>query len=171
MPVALLDRTQPLVDSLLELVRTARDSADATARLGAFFTDQRLTALGATPMQRDACIAQYASPWMRYFLRYEPAAVLARVRVPVLAMNGTLDLQVPSAENLPAIRAALIRSTDVTIQELPGLNHFFQHATTGALTEYETIAETFSPDAMTMVADWIRMRFVRQPRTAATAER
>ena len=137
------------------------DSAEAAAQLRTFFTDERLAALGATPVQREALVAQYAGPWMYYFLRYDPSAVLARVRVPVLAMNGTLDKQVPSAENLPAIRSALAANRDVTIRELPGLNHFFQHARTGALTEYDTIAETFSPEAMGIVAEWIVTRFTR----------
>ena len=158
-PEAQLGRAQATVDSLLEMVRNARDSTAAATQLRVFFTDDRLAALGATPVQRDAFATQYAGPWMRYFLRYDPGAVLARVRVPVLALNGTLDKQVPSAENLPAIRAALRRNRDVTIRELPGLNHFFQHARTGALTEYDTIAETFSPEAMGIVGEWINGRF------------
>jgi uncharacterized protein len=141
------------------MVRNARDSAAAAAQLRVFFTDDRLAALGATPAQREAFSTQYAGPWMRYFLRYDPSAVLSRVRVPVLALNGTLDKQVPSADNLPAIRAALAGNRDVTIRELPGLNHFFQHARTGALTEYDTIAETFSPEAMGIVGEWINARF------------
>lgn len=158
-PEAQLSRGQATVDTLLETAGSTRDSAHATTQLRAFFTDDRLSALGATPAQRDVLLAQYTSPWMRYFLRYNPGAVLSRVRVPVLALNGTLDTQVPSAENLAAIRSALAGNRDVTTRELPGLNHLFQHARTGALSEYEGIAETFSPEAMGIVGEWINVRF------------
>jgi hypothetical protein len=49
----------------------------------------------------------------------------------------------------------------VTIVELPGLNHLFQHATTGAIGEYRDIEETFSPEALALIGDWISQRFVK----------
>ena len=96
---------------------------------------------------------------MRAFLNTEPTDFLKRVRVPVLAINGSLDQQVPSVENLAGIRTALTGNKDVTIRELPGLNHFFQTATTGAVAEYADIAETFAPGAMEVVSGWIGARF------------
>ena len=79
------------------------------------------------------------------------------VHVPVLALNGTLDLQVPWAANLPEIDAALAAAgnRDYRIVELPGLNHLFQPAATGDPAEYERITETFSPAALELIADWI----------------
>ena len=44
---------------------------------------------------------------------------------------------------------------DVTVKELPGLNHLFQTAPTGAPTEYATIEETFAPAALQVIGDWI----------------
>jgi fermentation-respiration switch protein FrsA (DUF1100 family) len=105
---------------------------------------------------RNVVANQLAGAWMRYFLRYEPSKFLERIRVPVLALNGSLDRQVPPAENLAAIRSALANNPNVTVRELPGLNHLFQTARTGALGEYETIEETFAPSAMELIAEWIR---------------
>lgn len=85
--------------------------------------------------------------------------MLARLRVPVLALNGSLDVQVPAGENLAAIRAALSANPDATVLELPGLNHFFQTAVTGAMGEVEDIPETFAPVALAAVSDWITERF------------
>jgi hypothetical protein len=41
------------------------------------------------------------------------------------------------------------------IIEMPGLNHLFQKSETGSPTEYGKIEETFSEDAMKVIADWI----------------
>jgi uncharacterized protein len=75
---------------------------------------------------------QLTSPWMRYFLTYDPASALRHVTCPVLAINGSLDRQVPPDQNLPAIRKALAGNQRAEIDELPGLNHLFQTAKTGS---------------------------------------
>ena len=104
-----------------------------------------------------AQVQQVNNPWFRYFLTYEPAPMLERVTVPVLAINGEKDLQVPHEENLREIEAALRRggNTRYEMHVLPGLNHLFQHAQTGAPGEYQSIEETWSVDAMELIADWI----------------
>ena len=105
----------------------------------------------------EGSIAMLNSPWFRYLLAYDPAATLRRVKVPVLALDGSLDLQVDPKQNLPVIEKALKAggNRDVTCTELPGLNHLFQTATTGSPNEYAKIEETMSPVAMKMVSDWI----------------
>ena len=108
-----------------------------------------------TPQAADAQIKMLSNDWFRFFLSYEPAPTLARLRMPVLALGGSLDLQVPPEENLAAIRTALAGDKDVTIVELPGLNHLFQTAKTGAPGEYGTIEETMAPLALKTVSDWI----------------
>jgi pimeloyl-ACP methyl ester carboxylesterase len=97
------------------------------------------------------------SPWFREFLRSDPAVVLRGVSCPVLALNGSKDVQVVSSENLPAIQSALTAGGNhrVTAIELPGLNHLFQTATTGAISEYSTIEETIAPVVLDTVAKWI----------------
>ncbi|MFN8668145.1 MAG: alpha/beta fold hydrolase [Gemmatimonadaceae bacterium] len=159
MSVADLDRREPVLRDIVHAVAASKDSTDAVARVRKLLTDERLTTLGVTSGERDPLVGQWTSRWMRYFLAYDPAPALARLRVPVLAIGGSLDVQVPAAENLAAIRAALRRNPDATVRELPGLNHFFQTATTGAVGEYEGIAETFAPAAMALVGEWIVQRF------------
>jgi hypothetical protein len=41
------------------------------------------------------------------------------------------------------------------VQEIAGLNHLFQHASTGSPSEYVTIAETMAPEVLTQVSTWI----------------
>lgn len=104
-------------------------------------------------------------PWFRYFVTYDPRTTLRKVTCPVLAINGEKDLQVSPKQNLPEIEKALTAAgnKDVTVRELPGLNHLFQPAATGAVTEYGQIEETFSPEALKIISDWIHMRFGRKP--------
>ena len=102
-------------------------------------------------------MSQLTSPWMRYFLTYDPATALSRVTCPVLAINGSLDKQVLPDQNLPAIRKALEQAGNqhFEIDELPGLNHLFQTAKTGSPTEYAQIEETMSPVALEKISTWI----------------
>ncbi|WP_339870069.1 alpha/beta hydrolase [uncultured Algoriphagus sp.] len=105
-----------------------------------------------------AQVTQLTSPWMLYFIKYDPAPALEKVSCPVLAINGEKDLQVPPKENLEAIKAALAKggNTNVTTVELAGLNHLFQEANTGAPSEYAEIEQTFSPKALEVITNWIK---------------
>jgi len=102
-------------------------------------------------------INQITSPWMLYFIRYDPAIALETVKCPVLAVNGEKDLQVPSKVNLPAIEKAIKKggNKQVTTMEFPNLNHLFQECKTGSPAEYAEIEQTFSPLAMEFVSGWI----------------
>ena len=99
-------------------------------------------------------------PWFRYFITFDPAPVLSRVKVPVLALNGELDLQVAWKENLDRIAAALKegKNKDYTVKAFPRLNHLFQTSTTGLPSEYGKIEETMSPEVLKTISDWIIKR-------------
>ena len=101
------------------------------------------------------------SPWFRFFADYDPRHTLEKVRSPVLALNGDLDTQVDTEQNLRAIEAALARggNEDVTAISFPDLNHLFQHAKTGNPAEYATIEETLAPEVLEHISKWIHQRF------------
>ncbi len=102
-------------------------------------------------------LAQLLTPWMLNFIRYNPSPVLEEVQCPVLAINGSKDLQVPSAVNLNAIETALNKAKNkhFVIKELAGLNHLFQECNTGSPNEYAGIEQTISPSALEVIAEWI----------------
>ena len=104
--------------------------------------------------------ARINTEWFRYFLTFDPSIALKQVQVPVLALNGELDLQVSSKQNLPVISKALEESEnkDFTIIELPKLNHLFQTCETGSIAEYAKIEETISPSALNLIAQWVLAR-------------
>ncbi|TDE45999.1 alpha/beta fold hydrolase [Flavobacterium rhamnosiphilum] len=102
-------------------------------------------------------VDQMTSPWNQYFIKYNPATALEKVKCPVLAVNGEKDLQVPPKENLTAIKNALEKGGNkkVTIKEFPNLNHLFQECKTGSPNEYAEIEQTFSPTALDEITKWI----------------
>ncbi len=110
---------------------------------------------------RDNFISQQSSiltsDWYLYLVRFKPDHFLSKVKCPVLAVNGELDLQVSSEENLAGIRKSLQRANNnnVTIHEFKGLNHLFQKTETGAPSEYATLEETFNEQAMAFISNWI----------------
>ena len=96
-----------------------------------------------------------STPWLRYFVSYDPSADIRAVKCPVMAVNGSKDTQVMAADNLAAIRRLLPANAKNMVKEYPGLNHLFQHCATGLSTEYAQIEETVSPEVMQDIADWI----------------
>ena len=161
---------QEMQRTLFEILREEPSDSAARERVRVALRElheQTRAALGQQPAQgaeadaREAAIEQQVrqvvTPWFRYFIDYDPRPTLRRVKVPVLAINGSLDLQVPSQPNLAAIREALEQggNRNVTIVEFPGLNHLFQTAKTGAPAEYAQIDETIAPVVLEKIADWV----------------
>lgn len=105
----------------------------------------------------EQMIEIYSSPWFKFFLEYDPSTDLEKVKIPVLAIIGEKDLQVPPKVNLEATKNALKKAgnNNLTAKELPGLNHLFQKCSTGLPEEYGKIDETFSPQAMDIITEWI----------------
>jgi len=151
-------RWRKVESALLDIAKREKDEAAAKKAF-------RALAASLPPAERadwpsegtsfDAFTAQLTSPWFKTFLTLDPKPYLSKVRCPVLALNGERDLQVPPTENLQAIQSALKANSRVKTQQLPGLNHLFQHCKTGLPEEYASIEETFSPDALQLIADWI----------------
>ena len=152
-------KSEKINSKITKAVAESTSTDDAKAKIRELLTPQAIEDLGINKAQIELIVAQNSSPWIRYFLGYDPANFLPQITIPILALNGELDIQVPAQENLAGLRHLLKDHPDATITELPGLNHMFQHATTGALGEYNDIEETFAPEAMTIIADWINERF------------
>ena len=146
---------------------------------------------------------EFQTPYMRYFLALNVSEELGKVKCPVMALNGTKDIQVDCRTNLDALRKGLgaiaagasmqsaasgsaqsaapgaasgspgapvegaapgaadsgtadsASGTNV-IKAEDGLNHLFQHCTTGEVSEYKQIEETFSPAVIDEMIAWIK---------------
>lgn len=121
-------------------------------------TEEEKSKLGDPEVYLNMQVNTIASPWFKYFLRFDPAGVLEKVKCPLLAINGEKDLQVPPKENLSAIESALKKggNNNFEVKMLPGLNHLFQTSATGKISEYGQIEETISPVALETMLEWIK---------------
>lgn len=110
-------------------------------------------------------IKKVLSPWWRYLLSFDPVRYLTKVQCPVLAICGEKDLQVSPTENLRGIGETLKAGGNrhFLVKELPGLNHVFQTAETGAESEYSRIEETLAPIALETITNWIREQTAGRP--------
>jgi uncharacterized protein len=146
-----IEKDVALQTEILALVEKDKDDT-------ALDKDLREKLAGKVPeAQMGMQVKTVSSPWFRDLLQYDPAPTLSKLTCPVLVLNGEKDVQVPPEQNLPAIRKALEAggNKQFEIDELPGLNHLFQPAKTGAISEYSEIEETMSPVALEKVASWI----------------
>src|SRR6478672_3838809 len=107
----------------------------------------------------DQGSSQLASRIGRSLLSYDPAPALRALSVPVLAVFGGRDLQVPPTTNEPAMRQLLSGNPDATVRTFPELNHLMQPATTGLPAEYAAIETTIDPSVLDTFVDWLRERF------------
>ena len=97
------------------------------------------------------------SPWLNFFIDYDPSADISKTLCPVIAINGSRDVQVISSLNLAGIKAHLKPNPKNIIKEYPSLNHLFQHCKTGNVLEYRMIEETISPEVLEDI-----VRFIKQ---------
>jgi len=154
-PEAVTSQRSELQQSLFDATTSAPDDRSAAEQ-----AREILSAFGLTGAAADAQVRALLTPWMKYFLVYDPLPALRNLDVPALALTGEKDTQVPPAENLGPVETALREggNPDVTVGVLPGLNHLFQTAETGSPTEYAGIEETMSPVALERIAAWIAER-------------
>lgn len=173
---ALIERAMAEQAATLAVIRGSDGAGEELAvklrkraeSLGDRFSAAERALLGLDPASLERQIAEGTTPWFRSLLREDPALYLRQLGdVPVLALFGGKDVQVPAEVHAPAVEAALAAAgnRDVEVRVLPDLNHLFQHAGTGSPAEYGTIEETFAPEALDLVADWVAERF--QGRSAA----
>jgi pimeloyl-ACP methyl ester carboxylesterase len=147
-------------ERLFAIAKDEKDPAVARQKMKAESTRIDANArkkLDAQLSSLDVRINEILSPWFHFFLSYDPRPTLMKVHVPVLALNGEKDTQVPAHEDLEGIEQALKDggNRDYKIVLLPQLNHLFQTSKTGSPSEYAEIEETVAPVALATMGDWI----------------
>ena len=103
----------------------------------------------------QAVMAQLQTPYLSRFIAVDVRPLLPQITCPVLALNGTKDIQVNYETNLEALRNGLSGHTTDMIQEVKGVNHIFQTCATGSVNEYKEIEETISPEVLSAIITWI----------------
>lgn len=102
-------------------------------------------------------VSYAVKPWYRYFLRFDPADFLPKVKVPVLAINGEQDPMVRCKPNLRNWKKLTAKggNKNVVVKSIPGLNHLLQHCVTCLPSESVTIKETIAPEVLEEIGDWL----------------
>ena len=138
---------------MFDIIETSNDREEADTLLR-----QLLKGWGYNEEQTEQTVGQMASPWMYYFLRYDPTDAIMKTNCPALLLNGTKDLQVIATQNLPGYEKIIAEhgKTNLTLRELPDLNHLFQHCETGSPNEYFEIEETISPEVLEMIVGFVK---------------
>ena len=164
-PRTIIDAQLAKQGRMLDAVRTGEGwdalereaAADVDAALALLPEDQREDAARRMHEQVDAQMAAARSPWMRFFVNYDPRPALVALKVPTLAVFGSLDTQVPPDTNVEPMRAAFAESANqaARVVVLEGLNHVFQKAGTGAPGEYAVLPKEFGPGLLDLVVDWV----------------
>lgn len=158
-----LDKADEINKGAYQIIKSDKSGVEIKTELASYFA-RKYQENASTEMSKEDAdkliktgVDQLTSPWMSFFITYDPAPTLGKVKCPVLAINGSKDLQVPPKENLSAIKMALQNggNMDVTTQEIPRLNHMFQECETGTPLEYSRIEQTFAPVALNEISSWI----------------
>lgn len=141
---------QETIDQYISVISTAFDKA-AEGKVDASITSLAPDAL--KPVLQQA-VKQLSTPYMQHIITVDVRPDLGKIQCPVLALNGKKDTQVNCQPNLETLDKALTAKHQVIA--LDNLNHLFQHCTTGSLIEYQQIEETFAPEALQIITDWIK---------------
>lgn len=138
---------------MFDIIETSNDREEADSLLR-----QLLKGWGYNDELTEQTVGQMASPWMYYFLRYDPTDAIVKTICPALLLNGSKDLQVIASQNLPGYEKIIAEhgKTNLTLRELPDLNHLFQHCETGSPNEYFEIEETISPEVLEMIVGFVK---------------
>ena len=100
---------------------------------------------------------ELTNPWHRYYLRFDPAQELYKVKCPVLLVQGESDAEVEAADNLPALEKGLKQNPALTVRRLPGVNHLLQ-APSGSLlasADGQRAGPIVAPALQDVVRDWV----------------
>ena len=103
----------------------------------------------------SAVTMQLQSPYLKYFVALDARPLLGGVTCPVLALNGAKDTQVDAESNLGALQSGLPDNPCNKLEAVEGVNHMFQHCQTGMLAEYRDIEETFAPEVLEKLVEWL----------------
>lgn len=154
---AAVAENESLVAALTERIKTLTPEYVAThaAEIAGELAPEPIRGDEAAMQAFTAQVAAAASPELLSLQAYDPAADLGSITCPVMVLSGSRDLQVPSRMALDPVREHAVRAADVTLRLYDGLNHLFQHCTTGLPTEYGAIEETMSEEVAADIADWI----------------
>ena len=98
--------------------------------------------------------------WMSQFVRYNASTYLNKLKLPILAINGGEDIQVPAQSNKLGFEqhfSAASKQAGSKAIVIDDLNHLFQTCKKCTIMEYGDLEETFSPLVLDEMVKWIQL--------------
>lgn len=127
-------------------------------------TDKNLVKL-TTNISTEADIDKFATSmaetlstnWWKFFAAYNPQPNLQKVKCPVLALNGSADIQVPAAVSIKGIETALKKGGNkhFVTKQFEGLNHLFQKCNKCTVQEYGELETTIEGEVLETIGNWL----------------
>jgi len=161
MPMAEVEKSVLRQKTLLTMIKESTDSiklrAQLTDSLGLWAVQQQKMFMVNSPEFR-AQLNQLQSPWLKYFITYDPEIFLRNVKCPVFAINGSEDMQVESDRNLKNIESLLEKhgNKHYRIKEYSGMNHLFQRCKSCDIEEYAKIETTIETEVIDDMINWLK---------------
>ena len=152
--------TQNSNKQLFDIVEASNDREEADSLMR-----QLVKGWGYNEELTEKTVGRCTLPWMYYFMKYDPTDAIVKTTCPVLLLNGSKDLQVLVTQNFTAYEKIIAEygKTNLTLRELPDLNHLFQHCETGLLEEYSDIDETISPEVLELIVGFVKDTHISTP--------
>lgn len=160
---------RPLEVLLREQLLAGREAAGSGAEELARFGDEidgfleavargETLAPGGVPPELAAFLP--ARAWLASHLGRDPLPVLARVRCPVLVLQGARDVQVQAEHDTPALLRALgaARHPDFESRVFPALDHLFKRASDPPSELDYLESRPVDPEFLDVLASWLRAR-------------
>ena len=139
------------IDSYCKALETVFDASTAGMPLP---STSQFDLPAALSQNLSAVMRQLSMPYLKHFVTLDVRPLLGVISCPVLALNGTKDMQVEAESNLGALRSGLPDNPCNKLETVEGVNHMFQHCQTGMTTEYRDIEETFAPEVLETLVEW-----------------
>ena len=139
------------IDSYCKALETVFDASTAGMPLP---SASQFDLPAALSQNLSAVMRQLSMPYLKHFVTLDVRPLLGVISCPVLALNGTKDMQVEAESNLGALRSGLPDNPCNKLETVEGVNHMFQHCQTGMTTEYRDIEETFAPEVLETLVEW-----------------
>lgn len=119
---------------------------------------KEFTDMTSVSQYKMGTIMMLNNDWGRQFTGFQAANYLKKIKVPVLAINGSKDIQVPPVSNQAGFaksfsKKSLSQSKAIVVD---GLNHLFQNCNTCTTSEYVELEETFSETVLKEMTVWIK---------------
>ena len=161
LPMVEVEKSVLRQKTLLTMIKESTDSiklrAQLTDSIGLWAVEQQRMFVVNSP-EFKAQLNQLQSPWLKYFISYDPEKYIRNVKCPVFAINGSEDMQVESERNLKSIESLLQKHGNVKfrVQEYKGMNHLFQRCTTCDIEEYAKIETTIEQVVIDDIIAWLK---------------